>query len=119
MGGNNLAGPLGEDKAAEFLKKNGYTILKRNYRTIGIEIDIIAQTGNTICFVEVKTRKSDRYGRPEEYVSSKKRKRYMTAASIFSSQKKYSRFFLRFDIISITYQSGSIHINHIVNAYED
>ena len=57
-------GEKGESLAARFLKKNGYKILEQNYRTKLGEIDIIATERKTIVFVEVKTRKSTRYGSP-------------------------------------------------------
>ncbi len=118
MGDNPSSGPIGENKAVEFLKAGGYKIIKRNFRAIGIEIDIIAQKENILCFIEVKTRKSNNYGRPEEFVNDKKRKKIITAASLFATKKRYGECYLRFDIISILYKDKSYFIDHIVNAFE-
>ena len=62
-------GDHGEDLAAAALKKQGYKILERNYVTPLGEIDLIARQGKTVVFVEVKTRKSDRFGSPQEAVT--------------------------------------------------
>ena len=118
MGDNPSTGTTGENKAVQFLKAGGYIIIERNFRTIGIEIDIIAQKDDTLCFIEVKTRKSNHFGRPEEFVNHKKRKRIITAASLFANKRKYSDCFLRFDIISILYRDKLYFIDHIVNAFE-
>ena len=62
-------GARGEDEAAKYLQNKGYTILKRNFHSKFGEIDIIAKINNTVCFIEVKTRKNNRYGRPAEFVN--------------------------------------------------
>ena len=68
-------GSKGEDLAIQFLKKKGYRIIDRNYKTSVGEIDIIARDGNTIVFVEVKTRTDDSFGYPFEAVNKKKRQK--------------------------------------------
>ena len=65
-------GILAEDKAEEFLKKSGYQILRRNYKTKLGEVDIIAKDKDTFCFVEVKCRSTDKFGKGFEAVSGKK-----------------------------------------------
>ena len=62
-------GRWGEDLAVNFLKKQGYKILARNFHSRWGEIDIVAQEGATLCFVEVKSRYSDRFGSPEEAIT--------------------------------------------------
>lgn len=59
-----LLGRTGEVKAEKFLKKLGYKILAKNYKTVVGEIDIIAKDGDTVVFVEVKTRTNEKYGAP-------------------------------------------------------
>ena len=118
----STSGVEGERAAAWYLEKNGYKILKRNYRVAGSEVDIIAQKGETLCFVEVKTRGSDDYGLPEEFVDERKRRKIIRAAKIYSNQKIYENFYVRFDIISVLpggdgLDSG-IKINHIQYAFE-
>lgn len=68
-----VLGIEGENAAAKFLEKKGYRIISRNYKTHIGEIDIIAQDGNTIVFVEVKTRGNESFGKPFEAVNKRKR----------------------------------------------
>ncbi|MDP2860884.1 MAG: YraN family protein [bacterium] len=65
-------GKIGEDIACEFLKNRGYKILERNFQKRYGEIDIVAKDKDVLVFVEVKTRKSGEYGRPEEAVTPRK-----------------------------------------------
>ena len=78
-----VLGKKGERLVAEYLKKQGCTILKRNYRTPFGEADIIAEDGEEIAFVEVKTRTSDSYGTPSEAVGKDKRQRYQKIAKCY------------------------------------
>jgi putative endonuclease len=119
----SLSGVDGERVAAWYLEKNGYKILKKNYRVAGSEVDLIAQTGETLCFVEVKTRGSDDYGLPEEFVDERKRRKIIRAAKIYSNQEIYENFYVRFDIISVLPggegPNSGIKINHIKHAFEE
>ncbi|MCH8158067.1 MAG: YraN family protein, partial [Nitrospinae bacterium] len=63
-------GKAGEKAAVAFLKKQGYRILKKNFRTAVGEIDIIAEQGRTVVFIEVKTRSGDKFGHPFEAITS-------------------------------------------------
>lgn len=69
---NQKLGQQGEELAVQYLQEKGYTILHTNWRFKFIEIDIIASRNNTLHFIEVKTRRSTRYGQPEESVGIKK-----------------------------------------------
>jgi putative endonuclease len=118
----SLSGTGGEKAAARYLEKRGYKILEKNYRAAGSEVDIIAQKDETLCFVEVKTRGSDDYGLPEEFVDERKRRKIIRAAKIYSGQKMYEDFYVRFDIISVLPEGEGldfdIKINHIQHAFE-
>jgi putative endonuclease len=113
-----LSGKEGEKAAARFLEKNGYEILERNYRVSGSEVDLIAKIDDTLCFVEVKTRETDRYGLPEEFVGPRQRRKIIRAAKIYAGCKKYAEYYIRFDIISVSYDEGEVVINHICHAFE-
>jgi len=106
-------GRAGEVKAAEYLKKKGYKIVKTNYKTAMGEIDIIAEDKETIVFVEVKTRTSDEYGVPSEAVDLKKQQKYYKVATFYLQREKKSDFPCRFDVVEI--ENGQI--NHILNAF--
>ena len=64
-------GKSGEEIAAAYLEKRGYTVLARNYRYLKAEVDLIAQFGNSIIGVEVKTRSSRDFGNPQEFIKKK------------------------------------------------
>lgn len=106
-------GKSGEDQAEEFLKKIGYKILERNFRTRYGEIDIIAKENGTYVFVEVKTRKlKDGFGEPQFAVN--KHKQHHLALAAFTYIKKESLHSdYRFDIVAIC--RGKIE--HIENAF--
>ena len=106
-------GRAGEIKAAEFLEKKGFKILKTNFKTHLGEIDIIAEDNGTLVFVEVKTRSSDGYGAPSEAVDYKKREKYFKVASEYLVRENKSDSVCRFDVVEI--EKGEI--NHIFDAF--
>ncbi len=108
-----LLGRAGEIKAAEFLKREGYKILHTNYKTSLGEIDIIAMDGETIVFVEVKTRSSDAFGAPSEAVNVKKRQKYFRVSLEFLKKQGKMDSPARFDVVEI--ENGQI--NHIIDAF--
>ncbi len=111
------SGTAGENAAVKFLKKNGYIILERNYRKTYGEIDIIAKCGENIAFVEVKTRKSDLYGSPAEFVTKKKQQKIIKAAYSYIQKHNLDAEFT-FDIIEVYIKGLKIEtINHIKNAF--
>lgn len=97
---NSKIGKLGEDLATKFLADNGYKIIDRNFHTRYGEIDLIAQQGDEILFVEVKTRTSNKYGYPEQAVDNSKIKHLLLAIKIYFKINNLSSFW-RLDIISI------------------
>ncbi|WP_408643039.1 YraN family protein [Thermosinus carboxydivorans] len=72
---NIMMGKMGENAAADYLARNGYKILMRNYRCRIGEIDIVAERQGTIVFVEVKTRSSEKFGFPAEAVNYRKQQK--------------------------------------------
>lgn len=108
-------GRNGENTAASYLVEQGYTILQRNYRHRRAEVDIIAQTGDTLVFVEVKTRTTSLYGFPEEAVRTQKQAQLLSAAEEYIYQAGWEKE-VRFDIIAITL-SPEQEIHHIEDAF--
>jgi len=106
-----------EDTAVELLLNKGYQIIKRNfiYGRIG-EIDIVAKDGNTVVFVEVKSRKTNEYGSPLESVTPKKQKILRRVAEGYYYINKLNDVESRFDIIAIDYSVKPPAIEHLVNA---
>ena len=108
-------GQNGEDAAAKYLQKKGYTIVKRNYRHRRAEVDIIAIQDEVLVFVEVKTRSSATFGFPEEAVSARKEAQLLTAADEYIHKAGWEKE-VRFDIIAITL-APEMEIHHIEDAF--
>lgn len=110
-------GSFGEELAAEFLQKNGYLILERNYRFGRGEIDLIAKDGEELVFVEVKARRSISYGPPEDAITPAKERQILAVAEGYLYEKKIDIQPCRFDVIAIRYVKGKADIRHIKNAF--
>lgn len=115
MNKNKDLGQEGEQMAAEYLKKRGYSILERNYKFGRREIDLIASKGDVLAFVEVKTRKDTRYGNPEEAVDDRKAEMIMYVAEQYLSKHSWPGR-IRFDIIAII-KNDNPGIEHFKDAF--
>ncbi len=114
-------GNKGEDYAAEYLIKNKYKILKRNYRIRYGEIDIIAENKDYIVFVEVKTRHINSLTQPFEAVDYRKQQRLIRAAKMYLSQNDTDKF-CRFDVCEVYVDRQNLNlqsINYIEAAFEE
>lgn len=117
MAKHNLTGQAGEQMAADYLLQKGYTLVERNYRYKKAEVDLIAQQDNVLVFVEVKTRKSNQYGFPEEAVHSNKIALFLLAADEYIHQHNWQHD-IRFDIIAIIIGlDNKPQIHHIPDAF--
>ncbi|HET7713528.1 MAG TPA: YraN family protein [Patescibacteria group bacterium] len=94
-------GNKAEDRAAEFLRRQGYQILDRNFRSKFGEIDLVALDGETLVFVEVKARASRRFGLPEEAVNPRKIRHITLAGQYYASLHPTLPQLQRIDVISI------------------
>lgn len=113
-------GAQGEDAAAKYLKRNGFKILARNARLSRYEIDIIAREGDTIAFVEVKTRRSDSVAYPEDNVDARKRNHIRRAAHAYIANHGDDDTYYRFDIASVLIPDGGrATITLYRNAFSD
>ena len=112
-------GARGETVAARFLRRRGHRIINRNYRCVLGEIDLITTDGDTIVFVEVKTRSDDTLADPLESIGAAKRFRLERAAKHFLASHPSGDFSCRFDVVSIVWRPGeSPHIEHLADAFE-
>ena len=94
-------GSFGEDLAATYLQKKGYLILNKNWRYSHWEVDIIASFNNVLHFIEVKTRRSKKFGNPEESVNKKKIQNLINASEEYLYQHpEWKR--IQFDILSVS-----------------
>jgi putative endonuclease len=116
MAKHNELGELGEDLAVEELKKNGYEIVERNWRYKKAEIDIIARKNEVLAIVEVKTRSSDYFGDPQDFVNTKKIKMLVEAVNEYVNSKDLE-VEVRFDIIAIIINENKLTIEHLEDAF--
>ncbi len=94
-------GAKGEDWATRALMKLRYKIVERNFRTPAGEIDIVAQDGKCLVFIEVRTRSSIEYGLPQETVVARKRKRLCNAARWYLQKNRANESECRFDVVAV------------------
>lgn len=119
MAEHNELGKWGEELAAKYLEQKGYVIRDRDWRQGKLDLDIVAvaDDGETVVFVEVKARKTNAFGQPEQAVDAKKIKRLARAADSYVKSLGVSAP-LRFDIVSIIGdQKEAQTIEHIVDAF--
>lgn len=113
---HNDLGKQGEALAVDYLQKNGYTICATNWRYLKAEIDIIAQKGNTLAIVEVKTRTINSVSTPEEAVNQKKIQLLVTAADTYVVENNLD-VDVRFDIIAVLKNKNAFSIEHTEEAF--
>jgi len=113
---HNELGKKGEKIAQNFLQTQGYKILATNWRFGKAEIDIIAQKEQILVVVEVKTRSSEHYGKPEIFVNKKKMTLLLEAINHYVEENNIEDE-IRFDIISIIINQYREDLEHIENAF--
>ena len=111
-------GKSGEELAVKLLQKNGYKVIARNYKSPLGEIDIIAKDKETICFVEVKTRRTDKFGSPLEAVSHFKQRQISKVVLEFLKKNKLLDSSARFDVVSVLYEKDEPKSELLKNAFE-
>lgn len=116
MAEHNELGKLGEQIAVDFLIQNGYEIKERNWRFKKAELDIIVQKENTLVLVEVKTRSTDDFGDPQDFLKPKQKKLLITAMDQYVSTKELD-VEVRFDVIAIIKNEKQTIIEHLEDAF--
>ena len=120
MGYSNTLGAWGEEKAARFLTEWGYTVLERNFHSRYGEIDLIAEDGEFLVFVEVKLRASVSHGLPEETVTPRKQEKLRLTAEIYLQTHETNKQ-PRFDVVALYAKDGMetcpLPVRHIKNAF--
>jgi putative endonuclease len=116
---NRTLGERGEAIAAAYLKGQRFTIIERNFRCKGGEVDIIAREGKTLVFVEVKTRRTLTFGPPQLTLTPFKQRQISKAALTWLAKKKQFNASARFDVIAIVAPDQQVpEIEHIRNAFD-
>ncbi len=116
MADHNDLGKLGEELAVEFLEKNGYSILETNWTFQKAEVDIIAKKDTILAVVEVKTRSSNDFGPPQDFVKPKKIQLLVKAINeyVISNDLEVE---VRFDIIALNREGKGFKIEHLEDAF--
>lgn len=112
-------GRWGEAQAEHYLRQKGFQLIARNWRTRGGEIDLIGKFGDTLVFVEVRTRTSTHFGTPSESVDWRKQKKLRQLSLAFLQQYRERVGSFRFDVVSILVhlKSRQVEIRHIEHAF--
>lgn len=113
-----LIGLLGEKLVCKWYTDHKYKLLSVNYKTRFGEIDIIAANRNTIVFVEVKTRKDNKFSYAKEAVNYSKQQKIKAAANQYIALNNLEEKFVRFDVAEVYHQDSKPDINIIENAFE-
>lgn len=116
MAQHNDLGKKGEELAIEYLEKKGYLIVEKNYRYKKAEVDIIARKEAVLVVIEVKTRSSNYFGNPQDFVNPKKIKLLVMAIDNYVIEKDLD-VEIRFDIIAVLNNKESYTIQHIKDAF--
>lgn len=118
MTDKKVIGDKGEDFAASYFQKLDYEIKARNVHSRYGEIDLIAENGDTVVFVEVKTRSHDSLDRAADAVTPLKQKKIILTALDYISKSNTDKI-MRFDVFEVYHANGRIYkFNHIKNAFE-
>jgi len=118
--GRRELGVRGEELAARFLASKGFRIRERNVRLKRGEIDIVAEDGPVLVFVEVRTRRSRAFGTPLESVDARKRRRLLALAQAYLYYRRISGATCRFDVVAITWAAPGQPpvIEHVRDAFQ-
>lgn len=113
-------GTRGELAAERYLGRLGYRVLRRQHRNVGGELDLIALDGDTVVFVEVKTRRGVTHGQPVDAVDHNKQRRMTRAALVFLKQQRWMDRRSRFDIVTVVWAAAPSppQITHYRHAFE-
>lgn len=106
----------GEKEAAEYLIGKGYEVVERNYRYLKAEVDLIVKKGNWLVFVEVKTRSTNAFGFPEEFVDKEKEENIFLAAEEYMYRVNWQGN-VRYDIVSVLGTGFEREITHFEDAF--
>jgi len=116
MAQHNELGKKGEQLAVDYLLKNNYAIVERNYRFDKAEVDIIAKQKDILAIIEVKTRSTSDFGDPQDFVKPKQIQRLVKAVDEYVTENDLD-VEVRFDIIAIVKSGKTYDIEHLENAF--
>ena len=109
-------GKFGEDVAVRWLEGKGIKILAKNFKVRGGEVDLVAQEGDVLAFVEVKTGRSGAFGPPETWVTPRKRRHLVRAARAYLAKNPWDGE-VRFDVVAVEVRGDEVHVRHLRDAF--
>ena len=109
-------GKEGEQFAIDYLQKNGYVILEKNYRFLKAEVDVIAKKDTTLIAIEVKTRSTNYFGDPQNFINQKKIKLLVSAMDNYVLERDLD-VEVRFDVVAIIKQKSVFQMEHLKDAF--
>ena len=110
-------GELGERIAERWLRRSGWRIIQRRFRTGHRDIDLVAERDGTVAFVEVKARKGSRFGQPVEAVNWRKQKELTRSARVWIDRHGRPFEAYRFDVIGVLVADERVRVRHVENAF--
>jgi putative endonuclease len=110
-------GELGERIAERWLRRQGWRVVQRRYRSGHRDIDLVVERDGTVAFVEVKARRGSEFGDPVEAVNWSKQKQLIRSASTWIDRHGKPSEFYRFDVVGILVQGDRVRVRHIANAF--
>ena len=110
-------GQEGERVAARWLCRHGWRVIAWRFRSGHRDIDLIAERGGTVAFVEVKTRRRDRFGGPVGAVGWRKQRELVRAAAVWMDRHGGAEAAYRFDVIGVIIEGGRVRLCHVENAF--
>jgi putative endonuclease len=106
-----------EDLAARYLERHGCRVVARRFGRRGGEIDLVVDDGGVVAFVEVKARRSDRYGSPMSAVTERKQRRIVGTARAFLAARRWRARRCRFDVVAVRLRDGYAHVEWVRDAF--
>src|SRR4051812_23203696 len=111
-------GELGERIAERWLRRAGWRVLQRRFRSGHRDIDLVVERDGTVAFVEVKARRGDRFGQPIEAVNWRKQKELTRSAKVWIDRHGRPLEAYRFDVIGVLVAEERVRIRHVENAFQ-
>lgn len=110
-------GELGELIAARWLRRTGWRVVQRRFRSGHRDIDLVVERDGTVVFVEVKARRGARFGHPIEAVNWRKQKELAKSAQVWIDRHGQPHEVYRFDVIGVLVDGEQVRIRHVENAF--
>ena len=110
-------GELGERIAERWLRRSGWRIIQRRFRSGHRDIDLVVERDGTVAFVEVKARRGDRFGQPVEAVNWRKQKELTRSAKVWIDRHGRPFEAYRFDVIGVLVAKERVRVRHVENAF--